>query len=898
MSIMSRLKAALLGTSILLATLSPQAEIVSHATAATTKTAMESAVRATLPNGLRVVIVPDRLAPVVQTQVIYLAGSTSTPENFPGTAHALEHMMFNGSKGLSRDQLSTVSARIGDNNNAFTTEDTTQYYFQAPAQNLGLLLHIEADRMRGALLTETDWDHERGAIEQEVSRDLSMPFERYMIRQNKALFGGTPYEHNALGTLPSFDKTDATVLRRFYDSWYQPNNAILLIVGDVDPQQTLAQVRSEFGSIPAGKVPSRPVINLKPVTAQTINEDSDLAEGVLTLGYRMPGARDPDYATAQILADALGSQRGALFELVPQGKALATEFQYSAHAHVGSGNAVAAYPKGQDPKAVLTAVQNVMAQIRTHGVPAELVEAAKRKEIAELEFDANSITDLAQSWAGALALNGVSSPADLVQAFRDVTPAKVNALAAKVLDPAHTVTGILTPTDTGKPTSSEGKGPEHLLTPPTTAIALPGWAQKEITTLNLPPAAPQPAAFTLPNGLRVLVQPEHVSHTVRLYGSIRHQNDLEEPKGKEGVAGLTNELFLFGSTTRDRLALATALDDLAADANGGTSFSLSALSPNFDKALALLADNELHPAFPAQAFSVLQHQSVAARGGILQSPAYRFQRAGLKALNPPTDPTLRETTPQSLAHLTLQDVRDFYAKAYRPDLTTIVIIGDITPEHARQAIETQFGPWKAQGPAPIVDLPPRPLSKESHSVVSDPGRLQDSVYLLETVGSGVRNADRYALEVGNQLLGTGFSSRLLQDLRVRTGMVYSAGSALEWSRNRGAFLVVFGADPNKVNVARKAAERDVQDMRDKPAASEELAIAKASLLRAMPMSRASFDALAGQYLELINLGLPLNEPDERAKAIYGMTPEAVQAAYQKWIRPGDLAQVVRGPAPI
>lgn len=897
MSVLSRLKAALLGTSILLAPCAPQAFADAPSPTATHKTAMESAVRATLENGLKVVIVPDRLAPVVQTQIIYLAGSASAPEGFPGTAHALEHMMFNGAKQLSRDQLSMVSARIGDNNNAFTTEDTTQFYFQAPASNLDLLLHLEADRMRGALLAEADWNHERGAIEQEVSRDLSMPFERYLIRQNQTLFGGTPYEHDALGTRPSFEKTDATVLRKFYDSWYQPNNAILLIVGDVDPQTALAKVKAHFDAIPAGKLPERPVVRPRPAKAETIAIDSDFGAGILTVAFRMPGAHDPDYATAQILADALGSQRGALFGLVPQGKALETEFSYAARAQAGVGNAVAAYPKGQNPEPLLKEVRDILANIRAHGVPPELVEAARRKEIADLEFDANSITDLTQSWAGALALNGVSSPADLVQAFRDVTPARVNALAARLLDPAHSITGILTPTDKVNPDAAAGKESEHFIAPPKQNTPLPDWAQKELAELNLPPRQGEPASFTLDNGLRVIVLPEHVSHTIRLYGSIRHNSDLQEPRGKEGVSGLTEQLFLFGSKTRDRLALAAALDELASDASGGASFSLSSLTENFDRTLALLADNELHPAFPAQAFSILKQQAVASREGVLNSPAYRFQRAVGKALNPKDDPTLRETTPQTLSHITLDDVRAYYDATYRPDLATIVLVGDITPEQARKSVTAQFGGWRAHGPKPMVDLHPRAASRASHAVVADPGRLQDNVYLAETLESGVTNPDRFALEVGNQILGSGFSSRLMQDLRVRTGMVYSTGSAIQWSRNRGAFLIIFGADPDKIGNATKAAIRNVEDLRDKPAGDDEIGSAKASLLRAMPLARASFGALAGQYLGLVALGLPLDDADHEAQAIYTMTPQAVQSAYRKWVRPADLAQIVRGPAP-
>lgn len=904
MSVLPPLRNALLASSLLVAPAlfsaamaTPAAPQPAAHSAPHNATAMDSAVRETLANGLRVVIVPDRLSPVVQTQVIYLAGSASAPEGFPGTAHALEHMMFNGSKGLSRDQLSTVSARIGNVSNAFTTEDTTQYYFQAPSHYLDVLLKIEADRMRNVLLTDTDWSHERGAIEQEVARDLSMPFERFMIQQNLALFAGTPYEHDALGTRESFDKTDSKLLRSFYDSWYQPNNAILLIVGDVDPAETLQKVRAQFASIPSGKLPARPVITPAPVKARTITLDSDYATGIQSIGFRMPGAGSPDVATAQILADVLSSQRGALFALVPQGKALATDFSYNARVQAGVGNALAAFPKGQDPAVLLGEIRGILASIRSKGVPAELVEAAKRKEIASLEYMANSVTELTQSWASALAYNGLNSPADLVKAYRAVTPEKVNALASSVLDPDHAITGILIPSGRKSPDISSNKGPESLLPPPGKNIVLPEWASAALADLPAPTPLTQPTRYTLSNGMTLLVQPEHVSHTVVLYGSIRHNNDLQQPKGKEGVAGLTSDLFLYGSTTHDRLAMAAALDNLASDASGGMSFSMNALTPNFDKTLALLAEMELHPAFPAQAFSILKQQAVATQAGVLQSPGYRFQRALSRALAPANDPSLRETTPQSLSSLTLKDVQDFYHAAYRPDLTTIVVIGDITPDHAKDSVEKAFAGWKAVGPKPVTDLPPRPQNKPSKAVIDDPGRVQDSVYLAQTVADGIRNPDRFALEVGNEILGSGFASRLMQDLRVRTGMVYTTGSDFGWSANRGAFVITYGSDPDKTTKARDAALRNVTAMQNTPVSSEELLNAKTSILRAIPMDRASFGGIAGQYLELATLGLPLDEPDRRANAVYTMTAKQVQEAFHRWARPADMAQIIRGPVP-
>nr|MDA8423351.1 pitrilysin family protein [Nitrospiraceae bacterium] len=200
-------------------------------------------VRATLANGLRVVIVKNTLAPVVTTEVNYLVGSNEAPEGFPGMAHAQEHMMFRGSPGLSAAQLSHIMALMGGDFNADTQQTVTQYFLTVPADDLDVALHIEADRMRGVLDTQELWEQERGAIEQEVAQDLSNPEYVFSSRLLAELFSGTPYAHDALGTRPSFDKTTGAMLKQFYDTWYAPNNAILIVSGNVDPRKTLALVK-------------------------------------------------------------------------------------------------------------------------------------------------------------------------------------------------------------------------------------------------------------------------------------------------------------------------------------------------------------------------------------------------------------------------------------------------------------------------------------------------------------------------------------------------------------------------------------------------------------------------------------------------------------------------------
>ena len=181
--------------------------------AATTNAPAENVLRATLDNGLRVVIVRNTLAPVVTTVINYRVGSDETTMAFPGTAHAMEHMMFRGSRGLSADQLADITAAMGGDFDADTQQAVTQYFFTVPAEDLDVALHIESLRMKSILATKALWSKERGAIEQEVAQDLSNPEYVFYIKLLAAMFKGTPYAHDALGTRPSFDKTTGKMLR-------------------------------------------------------------------------------------------------------------------------------------------------------------------------------------------------------------------------------------------------------------------------------------------------------------------------------------------------------------------------------------------------------------------------------------------------------------------------------------------------------------------------------------------------------------------------------------------------------------------------------------------------------------------------------------------------------------
>ncbi len=855
--------------------------------------------RATLPNGLRVVIVRNALAPVVATSVNYLAGSDEAPPGFPGTAHAEEHMMFRGSPGLSAEQLADIGSILGGDFNANTREGMTQYLFTVPAEDLDLALHIEALRMRAILASGKEWQNERGAIEQEVAQDLSEPGYLLFEKLRARMFAGTPYAHDALGTRPSFDKTTAPMLKTFHDSWYAPNNAILVIAGNVDPQGALSEVKQLFGDIPAKKLPPKPAVHLQPVRPASFQVDTDQPSGTMMIAMRTPGPRDPDFAALEVLADVLNSRRFALYGLVPQGKATGAEFALEPLPQAAVAYAALTFTSGDDPKALAAEVRAILARVVHEGVPEELVTAAKLQERAADQFQRNSIPELASVWSDAIALYGLDSPDEDLARIERVSAADVNRVARKYLDLDHAITGTMMPRGSGAPVASRGfGGQESISLGEAHPTALPAWAQKALTRLQVPPSTLAPTVTKLANGLTLIVQPEDVSDTVSVYGHIRNRAEIQEPKGQEGVAALLDRLLTYGSERLDRVAFQEQLDAIGAKEKAGTDFSTQVLSEHFDRAVELLADNQLKPALPNEALQVIRGQlalSVAARN---TSPGFLTQRSLRGALFPARDPSLRMSTPETVRALSAEAVRGYYRSVFRPDLATMVVIGRVSPAAARAAIEKYFGSWHAEGALPEIDLPVVANNAVSSIAVPDSSRVQDRVVLAQTLALKRADADYYPLELGNAVLGGSFyATRLSIDLRKNAGLVYSVDSLLQAGRTRSVYFIEYASDPQNVLKAAAMVAREIAAMQETAVGADELTRAKACLVRQLALSEAGIAEIAQGILGRTDLGLPLDEPTRAAERYVALDGPAVQDAFRRWLRPQDLVRVSEGPPP-
>jgi zinc protease len=857
--------------------------------------------KATLANGLRVTIAPNSLAPVVSTQMTYLVGSRDDLPAFPGLAHAQEHMMYRGTKDLSTDQLSTIGTALGGSFNAFTRPTVTSYQYTVPADTLDAILRIESDRMRDVLDAQSEWADERGAIEQEVAGDEGVPGADFFRDANAMAFKGTPYGHDGVGSRKSFDALTGPVLKRFHQTWYHPNNAVLTIAGDVDPQRTLAMVRARFEAIPREAVPEHKHAPLPAIKRTVINRPTTLTYPLAALVYRFPGVRDPDFIASYLLQATLNSERGELKAIAAKGEALFTDVQ--------SGDLLpeaqlvyvtAGLRPNDDPVAFAGRLEALMRRYAEKGVPAEIFEAAKRRSIADQEQSRNSITELASDWSDVIAVDGEPSIAHEQELLGRVTLADVNRVAKKYFDPARVIIGELTPSANG---SSEAPNNERSKESPVSdrpvTTKLPAWAQPLLTNVSSTTATTHPSDETLPNGIRLIVQPETISNSVLIFGNVQTNPSIQEPLGKEGLSIALDGVFAYGSMSHDRDGFQKQLDDIGAEVAGGTHFAAQATADHFDRTVDLLAENVLTPRLDAETFATsrdLAVQQVATSQGGSHTIAQKMLE---EKLLPAGDPALRVPDPRTMRGFSLSDARDYYAKIFRPDITTITVVGNVTQAQARAAIERAFGKWTASGPKPDLTLPAIPQNAPANVAISPPGLRQSLVTLAETVQLSPDSQDFYALDLANTILGGGNGgaqqTRFFRDLRQNRGLVYYVGSRLAVGTTRGRFEVTYGCAPQNLKTVEDLVTADIAKLAREAPSPFELGLNKASLVRRIAVGGADSRSIAQSLLALAQAKRPLDQPAQSAAKYRAVSADAVSAATAKYLRPQGFVRLLEGP---
>jgi zinc protease len=859
--------------------------------------------KATLRNGLQVVIVRNTLAPVVSTDLSYLVGSRDDPPDMPGMAHAQEHMMFRGTKNLSTSELGTIATALGGDFNAETSEMTTQFQFTVPAADLDSVLRIESDRMHGVLDLQSQWQNERGAIEQEVARDEAQPGSDFFTDASAIAYKGTVYEHPGVGTKAAFDALTGPRLKAFWDRWYAPNNAVLVIAGDVDPAATLASVQAHFQGIPEKKIPAHQSAQFQALKRTVIRRTTTLAYPLAAIGFRMPGLQDPDFLASFVLQGVLGADRGALHELGDDGLALDgewTSMPYVKEAQLGF--AVAALSPGTDPDSMAKKLESIMTNYRDHGVPAELFESTKRRLIADQELSRNSIESLASDWADTIAVDREPSIAYEQELIGRVTLADVNRVAKRYLDVNHAVIGALTPsagaTQSAAPAPA-GLGRENPLGKEPTVTHLPDWGNALVHNVTVPSTGLAPVQSKLANGITLIVQPETISDTVFVYGTVKTAPVLQEPIGQDGVSRVLEGVYPYGTLTQDRESFQRSLDAIDTSLDGGSSFGMQTTTRSFDRAVSLLAQNELQPRLDQATFDVVKRRAVDQLQTELNSThSVAVQQAALKLL-PFNDPELRQPTVAGVQGLSLEQAKAYYAKTMRPDLATIVVVGNVTPAQARASIERAFGGWHAVGPTPVVDLPPVPLNPPGDVKIPLPGIHQDYVTLEQLVPLSRSSAQYYPLVLGNTVLGGGSvspeQSRLFRDIRQNAGLVYSIDSQYASNGARSRFSIDFACAQGNEPRIESMVDDELTRLRTEPIGDFELGLMKASVVRRVVLGDASASQIGEMLLSDAVNGLPLDQTHIDAQHLLATNAQAIQEAFAANIHPENFVRTIEGP---
>ena len=281
----------------------------------------------------------------------------------------------------------------------------------------------------------------------------------------------------------------------------------------------------------------------------------------------------------------------------------------------------------------------------------------------------------------------------------------------------------------------------------------------------------------------------------------------------------------------------------------------------------------------------------------LKAPAIGLQRHSQRHCCRRAIQNLENSSQRRSRKLNLRGVRQFQEATIRPDLTTIVVVGDVSADEARTVIEKWFGGWKAVGPTPNTILPPVPLNKASSVHIPDPGATQDSVIIAEQLDLNRFDPDYYPLQLGNTILGgNSEGTRLYQDLRQVSGYVYNVDLDLDASETRAVYSISYGSAQENTWKARALIQRDIEQMRSGEVSPDELHQAKAFLLRQIPLSASSEEEVAEDLLDRAETGLPLDEPIREVRKYLDVNASEIRAAFAKRIRPDDFVQVVRGPS--
>ncbi len=851
--------------------------------------------RFVLKNGLTLLVHEDHKAPIVAVNIWYHVGSKNERPGRTGFAHLFEHLMFNGSEHFNDDYFQPFERIGATDQNGTTNNDRTNYFENVPTTALDVALWMESDRM-GHLLGAIDTlklNEQRGVVQNEKRQGENQPYGKVNMLMTEGTYpAGHPYSWSVIGSMADLDAAKLDDVKEWFRTYYGPNNAVIVLAGDITPEIARQKVEQFFGDIPA----TPPIAKQDVWIARRTGSHREVMQDRVPQGrtykeWNIPqfGSADGDYL--DLVTDVLAAGKTSrLYKRLVYDEQIATDVvAYVDLREIGGQLVIRATAKpGGDLARVERAIDEELARFIKSGPTASELRRVKTQSRANFIRGIERIGGFGGK-SDVLAVNEVyAGSADHYQVTRQriaaATAANLQSAAARWL--------------------TDGDWTLEVHPYPTFEAAASGADRTKLPEAGTPPDArfPAIARATLPNGLKIVLAERHSIPQVNLTLLV-DAGYAADQFAAPGTASLALDMLDEGTTRRTALQISDTLSQLGANLGTGSqldvsSVQLSTLKENLDPALDVFADVVLNPSFPQADFQRQQRQRLARiqreKVQPVQMALRVFPQLLYGANHAYGNPLTGSGTEASVSGMTRDDLVRFHRTWFKPNHATLVIVGDVSMAEIQPKLTRLFSRWQS-GDVPQKNIStvadqPRPLVY----ILDRPGAEQSIIFAAD-LAPPKANPREYAIEAMTSLLGGQFTSRVNMNLREGKHWSYGAFTLVWDARGQRPFIAYAPVQTDKTKESMIEVDRELRGiLGPRPVTADELAKAQANLTLTLPGNWETMDAVQGSLEQLVTFGLDDHYYETYAQRVRALTiPDAAGAA-QEAIRPDHLVWVVVG----
>ena len=848
-----------------------------------------------LDNGLTVIVHEDHKAPIVAVNMWYHVGSKNEKPGKTGFAHLFEHLMFGGSQNAPGRYIDAMEKVGATDLNGTTNPDRTNYFENVPTSAVDFALFMESDRMGHLLgaLDQKTLDLQRGVVQNEKRQGENQPYgvTRQLITEN-TYPAKHPYSWTTIGEMADLDAASMKDVTEWFKTYYGPSNVVMVIAGDIDAKTARAKAEKYFGDIPAGPPVAHQQVWIAKMSGthrQVVQDRVPQARIYMVWNIPEYGSADADYL--DLVSDCLSTGKSSRFykRLVYEDQIATDAAAFVDLREIGSQFRVQATARpGENLTQVEKELDEELARFLKDGPTPEELERVK------IQYEANFIRGIeriggfggkSDRLAQSMVFRGSPDAYKVsLERVRQATPEDLKAAANRWLSDGVYILEVnpfpdyktdSTGVDRSKPPAM-GTAPELKL--------------------------PKLQRATLSNGLKIVLGERHEVPLVNITLAV-DAGFASDALSSPGTANLSMDAMIDGTRSRNALQISDELDNLGArlrtDSNLDLSFvSLSALSAKLDPSLDLFADLVLNPSFPEEEVARERKLTLAAIEREENTPATIAQRvmpALLYGANHPYgSPLTGSGTRESVSKLSRAELVKFHETWFRPNNSTLIVVGDTTLKEITPALEKRFAGWKS-GDVPRKNVTKVSLASKSHVYLIDkPGAIQ-SVIVAAVVAPPRATPDEIAIETMNNALGGTFGARINMNLREDKHWSYGARTILRDARGQRPYFAVAPVQTDKTKESMVELNKEFRGIvGDHPIEEVELAKVQANETLRLPGSRETLDALGESVVDIVQFGLPDDYYETYGAKVNALKTTDVNAAAKQVVRPDNLIWIVVG----